>query len=61
MDDRDDAEIEYIIFNIGVFSKGCLTIKELEEMPLSRVFNYNEYANRINREIQREADRQRSK
>jgi hypothetical protein len=61
MDDTDDEEIEYIIFNIGIFCKGSISLRELEEMPLSKVLRYNEYANRINKDVRRESDKHQGK
>ena len=58
MDETPDEEIEYIIFSLGIYCKGSVTLKELEEMPLPKVLRYNEYADRVYREIKSEVDKQ---
>jgi len=58
MDDSTDEQIEYIIFNIGIYSKGSLTVNDLEAMPLPKVLRYSEYAERITKEAKREIEKQ---
>jgi len=36
-----------------VFYKGALSYKELKEMPIPEILEWQEHANRINQEIQR--------
>jgi len=40
-----------------VFYKGALTFKDLKEMPISDILEFNTIANKINDELERESKR----
>lgn len=57
MDEGTDENnsIDYLIANLMVFYKGALSYSELQSMPLPELYQLNEYAVKINREIEKEA------
>ena len=59
MDDASDEEVEFLIADLAVFYKGAVTFSELEHMPLSKVYRLNKYADKMNKEIERQAKHQR--
>ncbi len=43
----------YLIANLAVFYKGAVSIRELESMPIPKILELNQYAERINQEVER--------
>lgn len=58
MDDSTDEQIEYVIYKVGVFSKGALTVNDLNAMPLPMVLKYCEYCEKMDKELQEKIPRQ---
>ena len=56
MDETSAEELEYLIANLIVFYKGSNSFDEYWNMPLTRVYRLNEYANRISDEIEKKTN-----
>jgi hypothetical protein len=61
MDDSTDEQIEYIIFKICVYSKGALSVDYLNSIPLPMVLKYCRYCEKLDKELQDEVAKQRSR
>lgn len=61
MDGENDESIDYLIADLAVFYKGSISHAELEDAPIPKLYNLNEYAERMVNEAKREAERQPSR
>lgn len=61
MDGENDESIDYMIFDMAVFCKGSISHKELEAMPISKIYNLNEFADKMVKDAKREADKQQQR
>jgi hypothetical protein len=61
MDEASDEELEYLIADLIVFYKGSNSFDEYLNMPLTKIYRLNEYANRINNEITKKTNEQRTR
>jgi len=57
LSEHDDDQIEFLICNLAVFYKGSVSINELEEMPLPKVFKLKKHADKIISDIKKEHDK----
>ena len=47
-------EIEELIANLGIYYKGAITILELEQIPLPKVFQLNKFAKKREDKVKNE-------
>ena len=59
--DFELEEIEELIANLAIYYKGAISILELEQIPLSKVFQLNKFANKRERQIKQEMSKVNSR
>jgi hypothetical protein len=59
MDETLESRIDWMFANLMVFYKGGLSFTELNNMPIPLVLTYYDYADKINREIERQSKAKR--